>query len=626
MPIIDIPVDQLTALLNRGQPAGKSLLSEQELAALLPKIGCALEEIAQMHQFACRRCDKIFDRTEAQGRPLQCTQCGSDFRRQPELLGDMGPNRVFRFDLLAVRADIFDAGGMARLLRGYLGVQPGLMHYELTPATITVQVDPQLFEETSRRPYIACAVVRGAALDHALIKMLMNLQEDLHWALGRDRKLASIGVYDLDTLRGTQFQYRAVTPDGVRFAPLGGADGALLTPAEILEQHATGREYGHLLRHMRAYPLLTDEAGAVLSLPPIINSEPTRVTLRSTNLFIDVTGLSPRVVERALNILTTSLKEHMPQVKLERVKIAGPAGRQETPDFKPAAMALGVTAAAETIGAALEQPQLAQLLMRMGHGVDGGRAGDGLLTVHIPAYRNDILHPIDLIEDAAVAFGYENLTPALVPTFTVGGPRLIEEQAALARRAFTGMGFHQVMTLVLTSAAAAFEKWRYDAQQQAALRRECVLIENPISVEQTMARRSLLPGLLETLALNKQYDLPQQIFEVGDISRVDAAAETGAREERYAAAALIGTHTGYADARAVCDAFMREFGLTGGKEYELRPLEDGRFIAGRAAALHDRRGEAIGVLGEVHPEVLENYGLRHAVAVMEWSLARLLST
>lgn len=636
MPIIDMPVDVLMRHINRPPSPGAHKhaaapnLTEKQLAELLPKIGCGIEDTAEMHQYACRRCDKIFDRTAAQGRPLNCNQCGTDFRATPEQLGDLGPNRVFRCELLAVRSDIFDPGGMARLVRGYLGVDRGLIEYSLWPAKITVHVDPKLAHDTSRRPFISCAVLRNVQLDHALIKMLMNLQEDLHWALGRNRKLASIGVYDLDTLQGTQFHYDAVAPDALRFTPLGlppNDPASALTPGEILRKHATGRAFEHLLAGYTAYPLLRDGAGTVLSMPPIINSESTRVTLRSKQLFVDVTGLSQRVVDRALNILVTGLKEQMPAIEIEQVHIAGPAGARVTPDLNPLPMTLDVRSAAETIGAPLDYKALAELLERMGYDVADVSRDGSQLHVLVPAYRNDVMHAIDLIEDAAIAFGYDHLTPALVPTFTVGAPLPLEERSVVARRVLTGLGFHQVMTLALSSAPAAFERWRLKVVSGGAAEARpdarAVQIENPISVEQTMLRVSLLPGLLETLAINKQYDLPQQIFEIGDCTFCDPTVETGAREERHVAVALIGTHVGYADVRAVADAFALEMGAS----FRVAPADPAThpsFIPGRAAELFNNRDERVGVIGELHPEVLENYGLKHPAGVMEMSLEVLL--
>lgn len=623
MPIIDMPAEMLLARV-RGRD--QCALTVNDLVEILPKLGCEVEEVADVEQYACRVCGKIYDRTAAQGPPLACSHCGADFRTAPDKLDGLGTGRVLRLNMLAVRPDLFDPGGMARYLRGHLGLQTGLPEYTLSAPRRRVQVDPALAEPSSYRPYIACAVVHNVKLDNNTIKVVMNLQEDLHWALGRDRKLASIGVYDLDTLQGDLFHYDAVDPDGPRFVPLGfapGDPGARMTPREILQRHKTGQAYAHLLTPLSKYPLLRDGAGTVLSMPPIINSEATRVTLQTRNFFIDVTGLSQRAVDRALNIIVTSLLEILPGIEVEGVVIEprGPGAVRLTPDLTPAEMTLRVRDAAETIGVDLNAGQLAELLETMGHGVEETGHADQL-KVLVPAYRHDVMHPVDLIEDAAIAYGYENLTPALVPTFTVGAPRTIEEQSAVARRILTGLGFHQVMTLVLSN-EAAFDKWRLPAGTPAAdeLRRRAVRIANPISTEQTICRVSLLPGLLDTLAINKQYELPQQIFEVGDCCFVDPAAETGAREERYAAAALIGTHVGYADIRAVVDAFVHELAAT----IVVEALEHPSFIAGRAARLVGAAGDRLGTMGEVHPEVIEHYGLRHPVVVFELSLARLLA-
>ena len=609
MPIVNMPIEPLLRLINARGP----LVSPEQLPERLHDMGVEVEETTDTHQYICA-CSKVIERTEAQGPPLHCPNCGRDFRDQPDALRLAGTVGVLRLNLLAVRPDIFDMGGMARYARGFLGSQPGLATYEVAPPKLSVRVDPRLSHDDSFRPAIACAVLRGLRFDHELIKFLMNLQEDLHWALGRDRKLASIGVYDLDALAGGELVYEAVAPDGLRFVPLGfpaGAEAAL-TPREVLERHKTGREYAHLLRGFARYPLLRDAAGGVLSMPPIINSEATRVTLDTRQCFVDVTGLAQRTVDRALAILVTSLKEVMPAAQIERVTVRRPEGAIETPDLSPQRLSLAVREAAETVGVALDAAQLAELLGRMGH--DARPEPAGRLAVSVGAWRNDVMHAIDLVEDAAVAYGYDNLVPRMVPTVTIAAPREIEEQSGVARRVFTGLGFHQVITLVLSSEPAAFDAWGLPHDPRA------VRIENPISGEQTICRVSLLPGLMQTLAINKRFDLPQHIFEIGDVCLADAAVETGAREERFAAAALIGTHVGFADVRAVCDAFAHEMGA----EVGYAATEHVSFIPGRVASLFAADGARLGTLGELHPRVIEHYGLRHPVALLEFSLARLL--
>lgn len=654
MPIVNMSQDILLAAVNRGS---KTPLDVEELRRTITNIGTEVEEIAVMRQFACGRCGRVIERTSQQGIPVECPQCHTDFRTDPQACSPRGENRVIRLNMLAARPDLYDPGGMARCIRGYLGIQPGLIEYALLAGPIRVTVDPRLSEESSFRPCISCAVLRNVALDDEHIKILMNLQENLHWALGRDRKLASIGAYDLDRVQGTEFRYDAVGPDELRFVPLGFdprlAESAL-TPREILERHGTGRKYARLLAGFARYPLLHDGQGTVLSMPPIINSEATRVTHSTRNIFVDVTGPSQRVVDRALNVLVTGLRELLPKIQIESVAIlrsdvgsgphpraadvesSGPRPRtavvRNTPDLAPGRMELSVHEAAETIGVSLDEPQVSQLLERMGHRVApraqpgfGGHASNGngpMLDVESPAWRNDIMHPVDLIEDAAVAYGFDNLPSELVPTFTVGRPRAIEEQSALARRALAGLGFHQVMTLALTSEDAAFKRLCMDRDEQRLtdLLKRVVRIENPISVEQTICRVSLLAGLMETFSINKQHDLPQNLFEVGDCSFAEPQAETGADEVRFIAAAMIGTHVGYAEIRAVCDAFLAEFGWSGSNAATVAPVMHPTFIAGRAARVSLPNGEELGILGEIHPQVLENYGLRHPAAAMELKL------
>lgn len=622
MPIVNMSVDILLGAINRG---AEIPLGVDELRRAITNIGTEVEEIAVMRQYACGRCGRLIERTDAQGAPVDCPQCHADFRQDAKSVSSRGENRVVRLNMLAARPDIYDPGGMARCIRGYLGIEPGLREYELRPGPYSVRIDERLSAQTSFRPFIACAVLRNVAFDEEHIKILMNLQENLHWALGRDRKLASIGAYDLDKLSGTKFQYRAVAPDELRFVPLGfdpQAAGSALTPAQILEKHGTGKKYARLLAGFTHYPLLCDERGTVLSMPPIINGESSRVTLQTRTLFIDVTGPSQRVVDRTLNVMVTGLRELLTNLVIEQVEIvAADRSSRHTPALTPSKMPVSITEVADTIGVPLDESQVTTLLQRMGHRVE--RAGPDSLTVFSPAYRNDIMHPIDLIEDAAVAFGFDNLPAELVGTATVGRPREIEECSALARRVMVGLGFHQVMTLGLTNESSAFEKLRIpsDPALHDSLRALAVRIDNPISTDQTICRISLIPGLMETFAINKQHDLPQQLFEVGDVCIAEPSCETGAMEMRKIAAAVIGTHVGFADIRAVVDSFAHEMG----GRISVRPAAMPTTIPGRMAEIiRTDDGACIGYLGEIHPEVLENYGLKHAVAAMELDLSSLV--
>jgi len=609
MPVVGIPVTLLTERIGAD-------LDRDSLVEKLQHLGCDVEGYATLRRFKCQRCGNIMEITETQDPPVLCRRCGVDYAEHADERADLGGGDVIRMELLAVRPDMFDPGGLARTVRGYLGREPGLRDYALAPPVVRVTVDPAVATDACPRPAIACAVIRGIHLDDDIIKEVMNLQENLHWALGRDRKHASIGVYDLDRVRLPELVYRAVDSEELSFVPLGydpeAADSSL-TPRRILAEHPKGIEYAGLLAHHQKYPLLADGEGGVLSMPPIINSEHTRVTDGTKSFFIDVTGLSRRLVGRTLNVLVTSLMELCPDITVEQVTIAYPGDELNTPDFTPQVVNLNVAATAQLLGIDVDAGSLTELLRRMGHDVQP--APDGELRVWVPAYRNDILHPRDLMEDAAIAYGYHNITPVLVPTMTVGGERAVEGVSRVARQTLCGLGYLEVMTLQLTCAERAYDALRLERREDHAA------VSHPISNEQTLLRPSLSPGLLDILTVNAHREYPQKIFEVGEVTEL-ADTDTGAVERRRVAGAIIGEKMGVTEVRAAAEAVLREFG------WSVRTIRADlpQFLPGRGAkivAVKEGTEQEVGELGELHPEVLDAFKLRHPAALFELDLTTL---
>ncbi|MCP4708512.1 MAG: phenylalanine--tRNA ligase subunit beta, partial [Planctomycetes bacterium] len=238
---------------------------------------------------------------------------------------------VIRLDLLADRPDLFDVGGLSRALKGYLFLEKGLSEFIVKEGTVSVKVDPVLSKEGTFRPYIVCAVVNIPALENTSLREIMKLQENLHWGIGRDRKLASIGVYDLDTI-SPPIRYGTVDPGTSKFCPLGLPD-TLMTPQEILEDHPKGKAYAHLMDPYKEYPILLDSKDLVLSMPPIINSDETKCKTGTTRLFIDVTGVTGDAVVNSLNTLVSALIELGGEV--ETVEMNYPDRSARTPDLTP---------------------------------------------------------------------------------------------------------------------------------------------------------------------------------------------------------------------------------------------------------------------------------------------------
>ncbi len=589
MPLVSISTRTLRRLVGRS-------LSPEELVAALEQLGNNVEGTATVNLYRCNHCGHLTETLEHADFDGQCSGCGS------KEIESVGTNEVIRISLLPVRPDMFDPAGLARALRGYLNIETGLPDYRLEPSGLTVRVQPGL--ETIR-PWIVAAVARGLSLDEETLKTIMKMQENLHWALGRDRRRASIGVYDLDTVE-PDFEYSAVAPEGVKFVPLFGMPEGMVavTPKEILERHSKGNLYKHLLTQFPAWPLLSDVNGKVLSLPPIINSEETRVTARTRNLFIDVTGPDRHAVTKALAVVACSLVDL--GAKVETVSIVYPdRTRVTTPDLSPEQRRIETAAVTRVLG--FEVPDMAGALRRMRY---EATLENGLVRLAVPAYRADIMHDCDIIEDVAIAHGYHNVQPRLVPAMTVGGAHLVEERSVVCRRVMTGLGFLETMTLMLTN-----EQEHYTMLQLPVPDGYCRL-GNPASVEQTMMRSHLMSGQLATLRGNVAREMPQCIFEVGDCFNLDPAEENGVRTERRLAASITGPKAGFADVRAWCEALARELGL----EVSFRPTEHPTFIPGRVAAV--RAGnEDWGVVGEIHPAVLEAFGLSQPVAMFEVTLS-----
>ena len=564
MPVIGISVKQLNSLLGKT-------LSPEQLSDTLEKLGCDLEGMAEVVLYRCEQCGSLIDKLEHEEAIKRCGNCGHEAALP---FTETGRDQVIRLDLLPARPDFFDAGGLARAIKGYLEIETGLPDYPVAAPQITVTIDPSVANKSSYRPFIECAVVTMPLLDAAVLRALMKLQENLHWGIGRDRKLASIGIYDLETIT-PPISYSTIAPDGIKFCPLG-RPGTAMTPAQILAEHPKGIAYAHLLEPLRAYPLLSDSKGQVLSMPPIINSDETKLREGSSRLFIDVTGITATDVQKSLKTLVTSLQEFGGQVQAVTMRSADT--EIATPDLTPGEISIDIEAARKWLGLDLRAREILKYLGRMRFSATG-KAPD--YRVKYPAFRTDIKHEVDIFEDLAIAYDYQQIPLQMVPTMTIGQERPEEKLGRiLAREIMLGLGFVEIFSLMLTTHEQHFQRLRCQPDSDHAL------LLNPKSVEHNVVRCHLLSGLLESLAKNKLKPVPQRFFEIGNVVLLASETETGTREEKRLAFAIIGPAAGYAEARSMVDAILYELGLNS----EYQELEHPWFIDGRAASVAISRG------------------------------------
>ena len=234
---------------------------------------------------------------------------------------------TFDLEVFPDRPDLFSVEGMARAMRAFLGLKPGLATYEVAPARVELRVDPTVLPI---RPVIACAVVRAIVFDGDSIASLMDFQEKLHLTVGRKRKKVSIGVHDMRDLV-SPYTYLGADPGATRFVPLQG--DREMDMDEILAEHSKGVEYAWILDGMDRYPLIVDAEGKVLSFPPIINGTVSQVREDTRDLFLDVTGLDEAACTYSLRILATMLAERGGQI--EAVRVVYPDGERVMPDLSP---------------------------------------------------------------------------------------------------------------------------------------------------------------------------------------------------------------------------------------------------------------------------------------------------
>jgi phenylalanyl-tRNA synthetase beta chain len=446
-------------------------------------------------------------------------------------------------------------------------------------------------------------------MSDSTIRGLVQLQEKLDQTYGRNRRRSSIGFYDFDLIT-PPLRYAAVKPDSVRFVPLEGTDE--LTLNEILQIHPKGIEYGDIVKGFEKMPIILDAKGKVLSFPPIINSNDLgRVTPDTRNILIEITGTSEETVSSALTIITTSLADRGGEIYSARVHY--PYGKRRTvttPNLSERIIRIRTDAVRNLIGLDLTKAEIVKFLRRARFDVSKATASQ--LTVRIPCYRLDIMHPVDVMEDVAIAYGLNNFKPRWPPEQTLGGLTPSEKYSDKVRELMIGLGFQEVLGFMMTNPEKLYAKMNRQAGRP-------VEVANPKVNTMTCLRSWLLPGLLEFLSNNTHVEYPQKLFEVGDYVDWDEASPSRTRDVRELACVSAHSKANFTEMKSNLEPLMANLGF----DFVVEPIEHPSFLPGRIGKVQISN-EEVGIIGEVHPQVLENWKIQNPVAAMELEVDRLL--
>ncbi len=497
------------------------------------------------------------------------------------------------------RVDMLSTEGIARALRGFLEIEMGAPKYRVRPSKWQAIVDSSVAKV---RPYLACGIVRGVKLTSDLIAEYMQFQERLTSTYGRNRKKASIGLYALDLIKPPIY-YRTASPDSIRFIPLESKE--VMTAKQILRIHPKGQEFGSIIEGYSKYPVLIDAEDQVLSLPPVINSNGLgRIVDTTRNLFVEVTGTHKPTTIHALNIMIAALAERGGQITA--VETVYPQSVERLPNLSPLQRSVSLTYINKILGYQLDVSTVAHCLARMR--MNCTARGDNLRVV-IPRYRVDILHDIDIVEDVAIGYGFDRFEPTLPSTMTIGRELPITTLRRTIRDLMVGLGYQEIWTYVLTNTRTLFEKMNCQPNK-------IVEISNPKSTEYHVTRDRLLPGLLSFLGENSAQELPQRVFEAGDVVIVNSKAETQTETIPHLAAVLVDSRVDITKMKTELFSFLQNLGLTA----EVTPITNSSFIVGRVGALQIA-GRRVGIIGEVHPVVLANFGIEAPCAGFELEIS-----
>ncbi len=491
------------------------------------------------------------------------------------------------------RPDLGTDFGIARALKGLLGKEVGLPRFATAPSGVSVTVDRRL---TRVRPFIACATVSGLELDDEDIRQIISLQEDLHNGLGRKRRVVAIGLHDMDAVR-PPFSYHAVD-SSFRFIPLGARKP--VSVGSILSDTDEGKLYGTALGGSNLYPVISDANGVVLSFPPVINGDATRVTSKTKNMFIDVTSTDRKAGDDVMAVMASTLAEV--GGKLGTVSVRYPGKPRVTPDLAPIELPLDQELVRSALGLQLSRGETAKCLARSRLGVKGRNAVG-------PRYRIDLLHPVDIAEEVALGYGVDKISPLYPPSLQPGSFDPFEDYLDSVSTVMAGSGMIEMMTYELTDERSFYSKFQRSSSDK-------ILVLNPKSIEHAVLRDALIPALMASLSGNVRSDYPQRVFEIG---RVYARSKVGVSESWHLGCLVAHSQASYTEAKMYLESFSR---IISGLEINSKENEHWAFVPGRCASV-TAKGVTLGYVGEVKPEAVDAFGLGVPVSGFEISLSAL---
>jgi len=496
------------------------------------------------------------------------------------------------------RPDLWSAAGIVRLLKSYEKEEVVLYDFFSTADETFDSEGRSLIIDASVkevRPFSIGFAARGHKVSEDDLEALIQSQEKLCSNFGRKRKTIAMGIYRSDLIK-YPVHYRGADPDTTSFVPLGMEQE--LTLRQICTEHPKGKEYGPIVSGHKLFPFLHDDNNDVLSFPPVINSDRIgAVEVGDENLFLELSGMDLKDLLLAASIMACDMSDMGFEILPVKVILGEETefGSEITvPYYFQEPVSCSMAQIHKTLGMKLSSTEVVKALNRMGmHAI----CDNDVVYATVAEYRNDFLHPVDLIEDVMIGHGLNKFEPEMPQDFTVGRLSPAEEMGRKVKDLMVGLGFQEMMYNYLGSKREYVDNMNFPQEK-------CIFISNPMSENYEVVRPSIIPSLLESESVSAHAPFPHKIFEVGKVAFRDERDNSGTTTRNTLGFLASDSVMGYNDVSSLVNTLLYFLG----KEFSLATLEgDARFIEGRCARIMIGQIE-VGVFGEIHPQVLENWG------------------
>eukprot|EP00917_Polyrhabdina_sp_WS-2016_P009085 GHVP01020315.1.p1 GENE.GHVP01020315.1~~GHVP01020315.1.p1 ORF type:complete len:572 (+),score=103.95 GHVP01020315.1:1334-3049(+) len=520
---------------------------------------------------------------------------------------------TYKIEVPANRNDLLSLEGIANALGIFIGARRIPTYRKENEEYIKVQKTKEA--SNGIRPIIVCGVLRNMEMNQEIYNSMIAMQEKLNDGIGRGRSLISIGLHDADKIK-SPFIYDLRDFSSINFTPLDYNHEISASNIWTEFKDISVGKYLHLLQENNKCPVLVDSNDTVLAIPPIINGNRSRLSLSTKNIFIDVTATDETRARNALDMLLTTFSEYSEnKYTINSVVIEEEEGKSfTTPEFTIKNRVVSVTYLSNKTGIPFTSEKAIECLGKLG--LIAASEPDNKIKVTIPQNRRDIIDNCDIMEDAAIGYGFANIPVSKILTHTEGIPRFVERVKCKIREDLAFCGYVETLTFTLTS----LEDQKICSEDPSI---EPVKINNPKTAEFQCVRTSLLAGMLKSISLNIKAPKPIKLFEISDIVKKVSESETGGVNETRICAGYCGSTSGFEIIHGTLDRVM-EF-LLGEKKisWRIEKSDTVQYLKGRQASvfIEDMK---IGSFGIIAPSILERYKITFPVSVVELSLSKIM--